>query len=82
MSTESASMYRQANEELPHELILSIQRVLDIHPGPDSDPLDALTDDFNSVDVLNRYFPDGTAFSLFVFGVEAHDCVQRHLWVR
>ncbi|KAI0048281.1 hypothetical protein FA95DRAFT_1588772 [Auriscalpium vulgare] len=51
-------MYRQPRDELPHELILSIQRVLDLHPGPDTDPLDDLGDDFNPVDAINFYFPD------------------------
>ncbi|TFY73906.1 hypothetical protein EWM64_g10106, partial [Hericium alpestre] len=51
-------MYRQTKEELPHELILSIQRVLELRPGPDVDPLDSLSGDFNPVEVLNAYFPD------------------------
>ncbi|THH12677.1 hypothetical protein EW146_g7473, partial [Bondarzewia mesenterica] len=51
-------MYRPSSEELPHELIISIQRVLDLHPGPDTDPLDNLSDEFDSVNVLNGYFPD------------------------
>lgn len=46
-------------DALPHELILSIQRVLDLHPGPESDPLDDLSDDFSPVGVLNEFFPDG-----------------------
>ena len=52
-------MYRRPNEELPHELILSIERALDLHPGPDSDPLDNLAEEFNTVDALNNLFPDG-----------------------
>ncbi|KAA1472828.1 hypothetical protein DENSPDRAFT_865843 [Dentipellis sp. KUC8613] len=51
-------MYRPTTEELPHELIVSIQRVLELHPGPELDPLDSLSGDFNSVEVLNGYFPD------------------------
>ncbi|EPQ57099.1 hypothetical protein GLOTRDRAFT_137518 [Gloeophyllum trabeum ATCC 11539] len=42
---------------LPHELILSLQRVLNIQEAED-DPLNALADDFNPVQVLNSYFPD------------------------
>ncbi|TCD68264.1 Vacuolar protein sorting-associated protein 53 [Steccherinum ochraceum] len=48
-------------DTLPHELILSIQRVLDLHPNPDADPLDVITNDFNPVKVLNSYFPDEAA---------------------
>ncbi|KAI0066196.1 hypothetical protein BV25DRAFT_1988653 [Artomyces pyxidatus] len=51
-------MYRQPKDGLPHELIVSIQRVLDLHPGPDADPLDQLSDEFNPIDALNTYFPD------------------------
>ncbi|PSR73209.1 hypothetical protein PHLCEN_2v10930 [Hermanssonia centrifuga] len=61
-----ASDYIRANgfengprdEGLPHELILSIQRVLDLRPGPDSDPLDSFSDNFNPVGMLNEFFPD------------------------
>lgn len=52
-------MYRQHHDELPPELILSIQRILEIQPGPDSDPLDTLSDDLSTTDILNSYFPDG-----------------------
>lgn len=51
-------MQTRAREELPPELIASIQRVLEIQTGPDTDPLDSLSG-FNSVEVLNQYFPDG-----------------------
>lgn len=44
---------------LPPELILSIQRVLELYPGADSDPLDDLSDDFNPVGIINEFFPDG-----------------------
>ena len=47
------------DDALPHELILSIQRVLDIRAGPDADPLDDLSDGFNPVGILNGVFPDG-----------------------
>ena len=46
-------------DALPRELIVSIQRILDLHPGPGSDPLDDLSDDFSPVNVLNEFFPDG-----------------------
>lgn len=47
------------DDTLPHELILSIQRILNIQNGPDADPLDDLSADFNPVGILNGIFPDG-----------------------
>lgn len=49
----------QRDEELPHEVILAIQRVLNLQSGPETDPLDTLSNDFNPVAVLNSLFPDG-----------------------
>jgi hypothetical protein len=50
--------------ELPTELVLSIRRILDLAPDgstTSSDPLDTLSStDFDPVDVLNQYFPDGS----------------------
>ena len=47
------------SQALPHELVLSIQQILDFHPNHDSDPLDDLSDDFDPVEIINGYFPDG-----------------------
>ncbi|KAI0935268.1 hypothetical protein AcV7_003755 [Taiwanofungus camphoratus] len=44
--------------ELPPELIVSIGRVLDLHPGQEADPLDRLSNTFDPVSILNSYFPD------------------------
>src|ERR1700675_1792882 len=53
-------MYGQREEELPHEVILAIQRILDIQPGyDDEDPLATLSNDFSRVEMLNSFFPDG-----------------------
>lgn len=52
-------MYGQRTDELSPELILSIQRILDIKSSSDSDPLDTLSDDLSTTDILNSYFPDG-----------------------
>ncbi|KAJ3554569.1 hypothetical protein NM688_g3036 [Phlebia brevispora] len=52
-------------QTLPPELVVSIQRVLELHPGPDSDPLDDLSDDFSPVGILNEYFPDETSLGQF-----------------
>lgn len=60
-STSAAMHYRE--DELPRELILSIERVLDIRSGTESDPLDVLTNDFNAVNMLNKYFPNGVLCS-------------------
>jgi hypothetical protein len=55
------------HDELPHEVILAIQRVLELPSGQDADPLDALSNEFKSVDILNGFFPDGTSQPLGVF---------------
>ncbi|RDX42721.1 hypothetical protein OH76DRAFT_1362271 [Lentinus brumalis] len=57
----STPAFRLREDELPPELILSIERILDLHTTPDTDPLDRLTNDFNPVGVLNDYFPDEAA---------------------
>ncbi|KAK7005804.1 Garp complex subunit [Favolaschia claudopus] len=46
------------HDELPHEVILAIQRVLELPSGEDADPLDSLSNEFNSVAILNGFFPD------------------------
>ncbi|KAF5348642.1 hypothetical protein D9758_006764 [Tetrapyrgos nigripes] len=43
------------NVDLPHEVVLAIQRVFDQQL---QDPLDSLSNDFNPVEILNSYFPD------------------------
>lgn len=48
------------SEDLPHEVILSIQRVLEIQPDEEVDRLDGLSEKFNAVEILNDFFPDGT----------------------
>jgi hypothetical protein len=63
MSTETSHPSQQTfrrDEELPRELVLSIQRVLEIRAGPDADPLDTPSGDFNPVALLNQFFPDGS----------------------
>lgn len=47
------------NDELPHEVIVAIQRVLEVKKGEGADPLDALSTNFSAVDVLNEFFPNG-----------------------
>jgi len=62
-------MYGEQSEELPHDLALSITRILDLKSLPETDPLDAVGDEFNVIDVVNGYFPDG-AFALEVAATE------------
>ncbi|KAI0000479.1 Vps53-like protein [Russula vinacea] len=46
------------SEELPHDLLLSISRILDIKESPETDPLDTIGGQFNVIDIINRYFPN------------------------
>ncbi|KAF9501688.1 hypothetical protein BDN71DRAFT_1406739 [Pleurotus eryngii] len=43
---------------LPAEVILSINRILEISPTEAEDALDELSDEFNATTTLNMYFPD------------------------
>lgn len=54
------------NDELPYEVILAIERVLEISPVEQPDQLDGLSQEFNPVTILNDFFPDGTWFLLCV----------------
>ena len=44
-------------DELPHEVILAINQVLDLNKH--KDPFDLTSEHFNTVDVLNELFPNG-----------------------
>ncbi|KAF8800212.1 hypothetical protein BYT27DRAFT_7200395 [Phlegmacium glaucopus] len=46
------------NDDLSHEVILSIQRVLELEPSGEVDRLDGLSEKFNAVEILNDFFPD------------------------
>lgn len=48
------------NDDLPHEVILSIQRILELEPAGE-DRLDGLSEKFNTVEILNGFFPDGSS---------------------
>ena len=48
-----------SDDELPHELVLSIQRILNLESSQHNDPLDVLSSDFTPIDILNGFFPDG-----------------------
>ncbi|KAF8134453.1 Vps53-like protein [Boletus edulis] len=49
---------RQEDVQLPQELVLAIQRVLERNPEESDDPLDDLSSNFSPVDILNQLFPD------------------------
>jgi hypothetical protein len=44
---------------LPRELALSIERILDGGAGSQPDTFGSLSRDFDPVDLLNEFFPDG-----------------------
>jgi len=52
-------------DELPHEVVLSIQRVLEIQQTDEIDRLDGLSEKFNAIEILNDFFPDGTCVRMF-----------------
>lgn len=47
------------SDELPQEVILAIRRVLELQHSQNDDPLDSLSSDFSSTDMLNSFFPNG-----------------------
>ncbi|PCH36062.1 hypothetical protein WOLCODRAFT_108133 [Wolfiporia cocos MD-104 SS10] len=49
---------RSPHDELPIELISSIERILNTCGEEQRDPLETLANDFNPVKVLNSHFPD------------------------
>ncbi|KAH9058879.1 Vps53-like protein [Lactarius vividus] len=51
-------MHRQQSGELSRDLVLSIQRILDINALPDADSPDTVGDGFSTIDVINGYFPN------------------------
>ena len=55
----SLNIISMSNDELPHEVILAIQRVLEIQPTEEIDRLDGLSERFNAVEILNDFFPNG-----------------------
>lgn len=61
MSTRST--YGHGHAELPQEVIVAIQRILELNPENQNDPLDVLSNEFNPVDMLNQLFPDEASLS-------------------
>lgn len=45
-------------DELPLEVILAIQRILNVDETAQTDPLDTLANNFSPLDALNQLFPD------------------------
>ncbi|KAF9227157.1 hypothetical protein BS17DRAFT_449775 [Gyrodon lividus] len=56
---------RRGDAELPQELVLAIQRVLELDPQQNVDSLDDLSNNFDPIDVLNQLFPDEASLSQF-----------------
>ena len=59
VSVSTVSMIIQRDDEMPDELVLAIQRVLDLQTAQNDDPLDALSSRFDLTGILNSYFPKG-----------------------
>ncbi len=50
--------------EIPHEVLLSIERILDLQENVEgNDELASLSADFSPVGVLNTLFPDGANYT-------------------
>ncbi|KAG1752867.1 Vps53-like protein [Suillus lakei] len=63
MSTRS-TYGRHGHAELPQEVIVAIQRILELNPeNQNEDPLDVLSNEFNPIDMLNQFFPDEASLS-------------------
>lgn len=57
MSTRSTyGCYEHA--KLPQEVVVAVQRILELNPENQNDPLDVLSNKFNPLDMLNQLFPD------------------------
>ena len=56
-------------DELPHEVVLSIQRVLEIQQTDEIDRLDGLSEKFNAIEILNDFFPDGACSGCFMLSL-------------
>ena len=61
-------------DELPHEVVLSIQRVLEIQQTDEIDRLDGLSEKFNAIEILNDFFPDGVCSGCFMLNLP-EDCL-------
>ena len=61
MSSRNLNLTAMSDGEvgLPHEVILSIERILNIENAPYADSLDTLSSLFTPVRTLNELFPDG-----------------------
>jgi hypothetical protein len=75
-------MISQRDDELPDELVLAIQRVLDIQTAHNEDPLDSLSSNFDLTGLLNYYFPKGMSCHLQIDSKEFILTAQRSHWGR
>lgn len=58
-SSPSMSRPNASSQELPLEVLLSLQRILDLHHGNDVDTFDGVAGQFDTVGLLNQLFPTG-----------------------
>ena len=65
---------------LPHELFLSIQRILESQPNPRSEPFGAFAGELDSVEALNTYFPDGMRSWSFEYISSFNDACRGCSW--
>src|ERR1700728_2208177 len=70
----TSSMYGERDDELPHEVILAIKRILNLQQGQNDDPLDSLSNEFSPVDLLNSYFPDGILYKYLQLSTSSSLC--------
>jgi hypothetical protein len=52
-----------SGQELPLEVVLSLQRILRLQNGNDADDLDSVAGQFDTVNYLNNLFPTGRFIS-------------------
>ena len=55
----SMSRPNTSGQELPLEVILSLQRILDLQHGNGADTFDGIAGQFDTVSFLNQLFPTG-----------------------
>ncbi|KAF9523511.1 Vps53-like protein [Crepidotus variabilis] len=72
-----------SSNELNHDVVLSIQRILEIQTTEEVDRLDGLAEEFNAVEILNDFFPDEESLAhldaVTARLAETHDELQKEV---
>ena len=55
------------SDELPNDVLLDVQRILETEAHGSAGPWDDLSSNFNPVNVLNDFFPDGAFYFSLTF---------------